>query len=266
MKKKLVYLLAMFQTVEGDDNGDGTDNEGGTATANDAGSGDAGGTGADGSGAAQGDGAGVENPPAAAWYEGIEGLTDEQKAGLKDLSTEDLLAKLAGQQAPESYEFSLPEGIEVDAVDGPVFEQFTTGLSEIAKKHGLSQEAVADIVGFSTKFDVDRQENFMETMKEHNKKIFSDGLATMKTELGAKEAQAMFTSAKATMKAFADEGLWNFLNDSGLGDSPDLIRLFARVGKSISEDSFNPGPGDTKGKNTGGVPKGLYNKSQHNEN
>lgn len=207
-----------------------------------------------------------EGAPKTSWMDGIEGITDEHREALKDMTPEQVLEKLTskGPEAPEEYSFELPEGINKDDLEGEAFDQFTGGLGEIAKKHGLSQDALSDILGYAAKFDVDRSQNFVQEMQEHNKRVFADGLAQMKKDLGASEAQKTFTLAKATMKAFADEGLWEFLNSTGLGDSPDLIRLFARVGESVSEDhGIPPATAGSAARKQGEVPRGLYNKSDH---
>jgi hypothetical protein len=73
----------------------------------------------------------------------------------------------------------------------------------------------------------------------------------MKKELGNQKATETFTLAKNTMKMFADDKLWSFLNDTHLGDCPELITLFAKVGAAFGEENFRgqpPGPGGDKGK------------------
>lgn len=173
------------------------------------------------------------------WFDGLEGITDEDKTALTDLSAEDVLARLRGPVVPESY--ALPEGVEVDQIDQGVFDN----ASAMAKELGLTQAQMDGLV----KFDVERQATFADDMKAFNEKTFADGLADMKTEMGNQKAEESFTMAKNAMRMFADDKSWDFLDSSGLGNSPDLIRLFAAVGRAVGEDAFRgapPGPNDGK--------------------
>jgi hypothetical protein len=237
MKTALIYLMAMFTTV---------DPPAGDPPAGDPPAGDP----------PAGDPPAGDPPagdPPAAWYAGLEGITPEQAEAFKGLSTADVIAKLTAQApvVPETY--ALPEGVEADQLDPEVFG----GFQEMAREIGLTQEQMNALVNF----DIARQASFSEEMHAHNKRIFADGLAQMKQDLGAQEAQRTFSLAKATMRAFADEGLRTFLDSTGLGDSPDMIRLFAKIGAAISEDSFSFDPKGSGGKDTTPASK-LYPSMQ----
>jgi len=77
---------------------------------------------------------------------------------------------------------------------------------------------------------------------EQGQKAVADRQAAeteLRTEWGAKYDQNI-SLAKKAMKAFADEKDISYI-DQGLGNDPKLIRLFARIGDSMSEDQIDKG-------------------------
>lgn len=237
---KVRYLAAVMVTTEGEGGGEGEGAGTGEGTGEGEGTGDGSGTGEGeaGTGEGEGTGEGGEGAGDPQWFDGIDGLDDAAKESLNGLSIEDALAKIAGNEVPDEY--TLPEGVEADVFG----EEILQGFMAQAKEQNFSQGQM----DFLLKFEADRAASFPDDIKEYNKTIFADGLATMKSELGNQKATEMVTGAKAAMKMFADESMLTFLDDSGLGDSPDLIRFFAKVGAAISEDStsFSQGHGEVK--------------------
>jgi hypothetical protein len=63
------------------------------------------------------------------------------------------------------------------------------------------------------------------------------------------------------MDAFATPELRTLLNESGLGNHPEIIRAFYRAGKAISEDGFVAGGHKATDK---GDAKRLYPNSNMN--
>ncbi|MCK4501283.1 hypothetical protein KAU11_12355, partial [Candidatus Babeliales bacterium] len=188
------------------------------------------------------------------WFDTIDGLDDAAKESLNGLSIEDALAKIAGNDVPDEY--TLPEGVEADVFGDEVLKDFQAQ----AKEQGFTQGQM----DFLMKYEADRATSFPDDIKEYNSKIFSDGLATMKQEMGNQKATEMVTGAKAAMKLFADDSMVEFLDNSGLGDSPDLIRFFAKVGAAISEDStvmpqgHGEGKADTPGARDAAAAQKMY--------
>lgn len=171
-------------------------------------------------------------------------------------NTEADSAKAEGDKpvgAPESYEFKAPEGITLDA---EVIGEFST----VAKELGLSQEAAQAIVEklapkLAERTAAQQAEAF---------KVYRTGLVEqVKTdkEFGGEKLSENLAVAKKALDAFGTPELRTLLNDSGLGDHPEIIRAFYRAGKAISEDTFVPGSTQpTKGE-TNAANK-LYGKKQ----
>lgn len=153
-------------------------------------------------------------------------LTDtpaEGTAPAVDAKVED--TKPAQAEAPESYEFVMPEGVELD-------EKSAVEFSEIAKELKLPQEQAQKIVDLYAK-RVQGQVDAHRTLVE--------GWATsVKTdkEIGGDKLPESLAVAKKSLETFGTQELKNLLNTSGLGNHPEVVKLMYRVGKAISEDRF----------------------------
>lgn len=137
------------------------------------------------------------------------------------------------QGAPESYEFKAPEGITLDAA---VIGEFST----VAKELGLTQDAAQSIVEkLAPKIAERTAAQQAEAFANYRAELATQAKADK--EFGGDKFDANLAVAKKALNAFGTPELHKLLNDSGLGDHPEIIRAFYRAGKSISEDSFVPG-------------------------
>jgi hypothetical protein len=72
--------------------------------------------------------------------------------------------------------------------------------------------------------------------------------------------------AKKALDAFGSPELRVLLEQSGLGNNPEVIRFMFRAGKAISEDSFvgrSTGAGKPMPKDFGGFASALYTNQQN---
>lgn len=130
------------------------------------------------------------------------------------------------QGAPEKYEFVAPEGKEFDA---ETIGQF----SEIAKELNLSQEAAQKLVETMGPKIAERQMAQVEMVRnEWAQQAQSD------KEYGGDKLQENLAVAKKALDSFGSPELRALLNESGLGNNPEVIRFMYRAGKAISEDTF----------------------------
>lgn len=128
--------------------------------------------------------------------------------------------------APEKYEFIAPEGKEFDA---EVIGQF----SDIAKELNLTQEAAQKLVETMGPKIAERQMAQVEMVRnEWAQQAQSD------KEFGGDKLQENLAVAKKALDSFGTPELRALLNESGLGNNPEVIRFMFRAGKAISEDTF----------------------------
>lgn len=141
------------------------------------------------------------------------------------------------QGAPEKYEFKLPDGIQLD-------DKGTQAFSEVAKELNLSQEAAQKVLDKMGPVIAGRHAETLAQAKTQ----WVEG-AKVDAEFGGEKLAENLAVAKKALDKFGSPELRTLLNESGLGNHPEIIRAFFRAGKAISEDKFVPA--------TGGSPKGT---------
>ena len=142
-------------------------------------------------------------------------------------------AKAVGDQAPdapkgapEKYEFKPVEGRELDS------ETMST-FAEVAKEAGLTQDAAQKILDRMAPQMAQRQQAQIEAIR-------SEWVEASKTdsEFGGDKIAENLATAKKALDQFGTPELRALLNESGLGNHPEIIRLMYRAGKAISEDTY----------------------------
>lgn len=141
-------------------------------------------------------------------------------------------APAAAPAVPETYEFILPEGMKVD-------EAVTSELSAFAKAKGLSQEDVNAIVGIGVKMQT-RSSEQVRAAFETQAKGWTESAKADKEYGGDKFDENLAVALKAR-EQFATPEFVQFLNESQLGNHPEMIRAFYRIGQAISQDGHVPG-------------------------
>ena len=134
-------------------------------------------------------------------------------------------APAPGAEAEVVYEFNLPEGVQF--ADGEV-DAFKT----VAKDLKLPKEGAQRILDIATAREQARAEAFQTTVRGWAETTKAD------KELGKDENIAI---AKKTVETFGTPELKEVLNSSGLGNHPEMIRLMARIGNAMTEDSVVKG-------------------------
>lgn len=172
----------------------------------------------------------------------------EEKATADKAAADDAAAKAAAapdgstvltdgadgpQGAPAEYaDFDLPENMEIngallDAAQ-PVFKE--TGLSQI------QAQALVDMFAGHIKADSEAQvETYKAQMKTWQDEARADSV------IGGDKFDEKVGRAKAALDKFGSPGLIQMLNDTGLGNHPDMIRFAYKVGLTLAED--DPGGG-----------------------
>lgn len=151
--------------------------------------------------------------------------------------------------APEKYQFT-----DADKFDSKVLEAF----SESAKEANLSQESAQKLLDKVAPALQARQE-------EQVKQIHQQWIdaSTNDKEFGGDHLKENLGAARKALDAFGSPELRKFLDDSGLGNHPEVIRMLVKTGKAISEDKFVSGsPG---GRPTVDPASVLYDKTAGKE-
>ncbi len=136
--------------------------------------------------------------------------------------------------APETYEFTPVDGQEFDPEAIKAFEG-------VARENDLSQEAAQSIL-----------DTMGEVMQARRQAVVDDWLEQARSdkELGGDKLDQTLATAQKALDSLGSESLRTLLNDTGLGNHPEMIRFFHSVGSKLSEDTFvgggNPGSNQPK--------------------
>lgn len=132
----------------------------------------------------------------------------------------------AAAQVPESYEAF------TDAQGNPVSNDDFKGFTEAAKSVGLSQENAQKMFtamyGEADNYVRRRTQEFAARWAEQSKADPEFGGANFNQNMG---------QIAAAYRQFATPELKQLLDASGLGNHPEVMRLFYRVGKALSQDT-----------------------------
>lgn len=174
----------------------------------------------------------------------------QQQSGEQEQQTQENTEGEAGQEAgeqeaakegaPEQYEeFKAPEGQQYDP-------EVLNNFKEVAKDLNLSQEAAQKMLDKMGPVVAQRQAQQVEALRSQWAEQ-----STADKEFGGEKLTENLGVARKALDTFGSPELKSLLNESGLGNHPEFIRLLYRAGKAISEDSFVGGaPTASKGKPT----------------
>lgn len=229
------------QANSGANNADAGDaGKGGDAGSNDsgkdtllnqgAGDGDQGGKGAD-------DGKNQQQQADGKQGQNGDGKSGDSDAGKGDDSKENGDGKPQG--APEKYEFKAPEGKEFDP---EMLSAFEAG----ARKANLPQEAAQEIL--------DSMGTAMAARQEKIATAWADETRGDK-ELGGDKLNETLSVTKKVLDTFGDDEARVLLDSTGLGNHLAFVRLFHKIGKAISEDTF---VGDRAGDQSADPARVMY--------
>lgn len=175
-------------------------------------------------GTASGDAANGDNP-AGEEKQATEKTAEELAAEKAEKDAADKAEKDKKPAAPEKYEFAAPEGQELDANALSVFEP-------IAKELGLTQEQAQKLVDIYPQIQQQQAEAWSKQVADWGEQVKAD------KEIGGDKFTASVGLAQRALDQFGNPELREYLQASGLGNHPALVRFCAKVGKSMAEDSF----------------------------
>lgn len=146
------------------------------------------------------------------------------------------------QGAPEAYEaFVAPEGVTIDA-------DVATEFTAIAKENNLSQAAAQKLFDLGAKQSAKLSESLLSKTAEVQAQWENDAKADK--EFGGEKLAENLAVASKALNAYASPELKALLgkydaekNPKGtsLGNHPEMIRLFLRVGQAMAEDKLVTG-------------------------
>ena len=161
--------------------------------------------------------------------------------------------------APETYEFNDKVADAPDVLDPEVL----TAFGEVAKELDLPQEAAQKVLDKVAPVMQARQAAVVEQVK-----VDWANESQADKEFGGESLKDNLEIAKSSLNAFGTDALKSLLQESGLGNHPEVIRFMYRAGKAISEDSYVGNSEGAMGKSNAprdfnGIANALYSNQQN---
>lgn len=181
-------------------------------------------------------------------YEPDPNKTDEENAAAKaehdkskpadgnDKKSDDPL-----DQVPEDgkYTLTMPEGIPVDQ---ELLDAVGADFKELGLTHKQAQQLADKFIEVNTKRAEKQAEQFAETITKWGEDAKKD------KEIGGDKWDGTVKDARRAIDTLGTPELKKYLEITGGGNHPEIIRLFAKVGSMIKEDSPANGGAEGAGK------------------
>lgn len=137
--------------------------------------------------------------------------------------------KLGRPEKPEGYQLpedGMPENMPLD-------EAAMGDLRSAAHSLGMNKQQFAGLVRYMAEKSAENQESRSAAM-EHSRE---EAVAELRSEFGAAFDQNV-TMARDAVEKFGGDSLKQVLDKTGLGNHPEVVKAFAKVGRLIAEDEI----------------------------
>ena len=142
-----------------------------------------------------------------------------------------IFAKLGKPQELDAYTVTNPENSALD-------EDFLTSFKQAAFDANLLPAQAQKLFESINANELALNESFKATAQEN----FDKAIGDLKSDWGDAFEDKVRLSQSAA-KEFGGEEFITYLNESGLGNNPELVKIFAKIGEGISkEDDLGGGP------------------------
>lgn len=131
-------------------------------------------------------------------------------------------------EAPDKYEFQRPDLPQ----DLPYDEESEKAFREWAHINGLNKKQAKNLYDAYVKTQVERHAAWHNGQKESRARIEGD----LRREYG-NQYEGKVNLAKTAIREFADPDYLRWLDESGMGNDPRMIRAWIRVGEKMTGDT-----------------------------
>lgn len=175
----------------------------------------------------------ASTPEGEASSETTETNTETVEATAAEAKPETVEANTEGNaDEPIEYNFELPEGVSMA-------DETLEGLKSLAGDLKLDQDGADKVKDLGVEM-LKKWETAQSEALDAMRTEWADAAKSDK-ELGGAKFDENLAGAKAAMDKFATPELTALLNESGLGNHPEMIRLFWKLNNQISDDALVSG-------------------------
>lgn len=135
---------------------------------------------------------------------------------------------------PKAVELKLPENSLLEAGD-------VVRIASEAKEQKLTQEQAQALLERESKIVSSYEQRQQDVVKKTHETWVTE--AKSDKEIGGIKFPENLALAQRVLNRFGTDALKQALTDTGLGNHPEVVRVFARIGMNMSEDKLVlPGP------------------------
>ena len=158
-----------------------------------------------------------------------EGANGQQEAGKPDGADGKGEAGKEGADAA-AYTLTAPEGY-------PISEGALKGLNEVCKNANLNEEQANAVMAYMKGNYTSAMASQQEAMQAQAKTWIGEFQADK--DFGGDKFDASVADAQRALATFDQSGtVSKMLAETGYGNNPDVLRIFARVGRALGEDQL----------------------------
>lgn len=134
---------------------------------------------------------------------------------------------------PEKYKLAPPEGFELEP-------ETTAAFEGVARELNLTNDQANKLVPLGAQLVAKVQAQQAEVHQQQVTKWADEAKADK--EYGGEKFDASLAVALKARDRFATPELKTLMDQTGLGNHPEMVRLFHRIGTAIADDSFVQAP------------------------
>ena len=177
-------------------------------------------------------------------YENDPSKSDEENAAAKAEHDKNKPAGDADKKAGEvpadgKYDLKMPDGVELDA---ELAEALGPEFADLKLTNAQAQKLVDKYIEIQTARGGKQSEAWSQTVQGWADEAKAD------KEIGGAKWDATVSASQKAVKSLGTPALRDYLNASGGGNHPEMIRFMAKVGAMISEDKPATGGAEGQGK------------------
>lgn len=135
-------------------------------------------------------------------------------------------SKLGLPESADKYEFKAPEGTD---------PAFLSKFKEFALKGGILPKQAEGLFDFYTNYT----KEVIQAQDNENKQMFDSAVADLKKEFGTAYEKKLGVASNF-FNTVADDATKKLFQETGLGNNPAVIKLFAKIAAMNGEDQFVP--------------------------
>lgn len=178
-----------------------------------------------------------------------EGQADNQNQTTEPDKSGDQSGEGEGNTEIKYEDFKLPEGVQPE-------KELLNSFTPYAAKHGLTQEQAQELVTLYADWlkthDDAQAQSTAELHKSWGESIASD------KEIGGAALDNNLAYAAKVIDKFGGDEIREIFDVSGIGNHPNMVKMFIKIGKAFAEDTLTPGEKQTEGRPSRSHAETLY--------